>query len=86
MNLQALDSKFERNMAFTVRDSVQAVDQIGRWVGGKVIDVDGTSYLVAFNGYQAEFNMWKSGDAVPPQIQIATTKDSDGEAFVFFPC
>ena len=73
-------------MAFTVRDSVQAVDQIGRWVGGKVIDVDGTSYLVAFNGYQAEFNMWKSGDAVPPQIQIAITKDSDGEAFVFFPC
>ena len=73
-------------MAFTIGDSVQAVDQIGRWVSGKVIDVDGTSYLVAFNGYQAEFNMWKSGGAVLPQIRIVITKDNDGEAFVFFPC
>ena len=64
---------------------VQAMDQIGRWVGGKVIDVDGTSYLVAFNGYQAEFKMWFSSVAVPPQIHIAIMKKGDGEAFVFFP-
>ena len=69
-----LSCELWQNMAFTVGDSVQAVDQIGRWVGGKVIDVDGTSYLVAFDGYRAEFNMWFSGVAVSPQIQIAITK------------
>ena len=75
--MQVLELK---NMAFSVGSNVHAVDEMGRWCGGKVWKVEDGWYFVKFAGYNAEFHRWVPGDVDPREIWPATTKKEEGEA------